>query len=144
MRRSADTPLKASNKRLCDFAHLGAALIGGLLLATTNPNSSAWYSYNFGKKTREVGRKQPNAFGLYDMHGNVWEWVEDCFNETYSGAPTDGSPVTSGDCSLRMLRGGSWADNTDALRSAFRGRSGYGPRDDAYGFRIKRVLDTSP
>ena len=61
-----------------------------------------------GKRTAEVGRYQPNSFGLYDMHGNVWEWVEDCWNDSYAGAPSDGRAWTSGDCSRRVIRGGSW------------------------------------
>ena len=61
-----------------------------------------------GKRTATVGRYQPNAFGLYDMHGNVYEWVQDCWNDSYVGAPTDGRAWTSGDCSQRVIRGGSW------------------------------------
>ena len=63
---------------------------------------------NIGKTT-EVGSYPANPWGLYDMHGNVWEWVEDCWHESYEGAPSDGSAWTSGDCSRRVLRGGSWA-----------------------------------
>ena len=63
-----------------------------------------------GKKTAMVGRYEPNRFGLYDMHGNVWEWVQDCWNESYRGAPADGSAWERGDCSQRVLRGGSWGD----------------------------------
>ena len=73
-----------------------------------------------GKRTAEVGRYQPNSFGLYDMHGNVWEWVEDCWNDSYAGAPSDGSAWTSGDCSLRVVRGGSWLFEPWYLRSALR------------------------
>ena len=56
------------------------------------------------------------------MHGNVWEWVEDCWNESYKGAPSDGSAWTSGDCSRRVLRGGSWGNEPGILRSAVRSR----------------------
>ena len=58
-----------------------------------------------GKRTAEVGRYQPNSFGLYDMHGNVSEWVEDCWNDSYAGAPSDGRAWTQGDCSQRVIRG---------------------------------------
>ena len=51
---------------------------------------------------------QPNAFELHDMHGNLWEWVQDCWNDTYQGAPADGTAWTIGDCERRVLRGGSW------------------------------------
>ena len=68
----------------------------------------AWFDHNSGVKTHPVGEKLPNAFGLHDMHGNVWELTQDCWNENYNGAPTDGSAWTRGDCSLRVVRGGSW------------------------------------
>ena len=61
-----------------------------------------------GKRTATVGSYQPNGFGLHDMHGNLWEWVQDCWNDSYQGAPTDGSAWTSGNCEKRVLRGGSW------------------------------------
>ena len=60
------------------------------------------------KQTAPVGSFKPNAFGLYDTAGNVWEWVQDCWNENYAGAPTDGSAWEEGDCSQRVLRGGAW------------------------------------
>ena len=60
------------------------------------------------KRTAPVGSFPPNGFGLYDMHGNVWEWVEDCWNGSYAGAPADGDAWRSGDCAKRVLRGGSW------------------------------------
>ena len=69
--------------------------------------------------TAPVGSFQPNAFGLYDMHGNVWEWVQDCYF-SYSGAPSDGSAWTTGDCSRRVVRGGSWNFSPRGLRSAIR------------------------
>ena len=74
------------------------------------------------------------------MHGNVWEWVEDCWNKSYEGAPTDGSAWLQGDCSLRVLRGGSWNYRPESLRSAI--RSGYRPgvRSGDTGFRVARML----
>ena len=71
-------------------------------------------------RTAPVGLFEPNAFGLYDVLGNVWEWTQDCWNDNYSGAPPDGSAWRSGDCSRRVLRGGSWVFGPGNLRSALR------------------------
>jgi formylglycine-generating enzyme required for sulfatase activity len=80
----------------------------------------AWYTNNAGGAVHAVAGKQPNAFGLYDMSGNALEWVEDCWNDSYNGAPADGSAWKSGDCSNRVLRGGSWNDGQEFVRSAAR------------------------
>jgi formylglycine-generating enzyme len=90
--------------------------------------------------TAPVGSYQPNAFGLYDMIGNVWEWTEDCWNETYDGAPGDGSARTAGDCDLHVLRGGSWDVKPDIARSAYRSGDAVGLRDHDFGFRVARTL----
>jgi formylglycine-generating enzyme required for sulfatase activity len=89
-------------------------------------------------ETVEVGSFQPNAFGLHDMHGNVWEWVDDCYKNTYSGAPIDGSAAKFGDCNLRVLRGGSWS-SAKGLRSADRGRNSSDLQDNDVGFRVART-----
>ena len=89
-----------------------------------------------GMRTAAVGRYQPNSYGLHDMHGNVREWVEDCWNESYRGAPTNGRAWTSGDCSRRVLRGGSWYDRPGSLRSAYRGWVSRSSRYDSRGFRL--------
>jgi formylglycine-generating enzyme required for sulfatase activity len=94
----------------------------------------------YRQKTMPVGSFKPNAFGLYDMHGNVWEWVQDCYRDSYRGAPTDGSAVTSGDCSLRILRGGSWNYHPQLLRSAYRYASAPNIRTNFFGFRVARAL----
>ena len=94
----------------------------------------------YRERTVEVGSFKPNAFGLYDMHGNVWEWVEDCYKDSYAGAPADGSASTSGDCSRRVLRGGSWDNNPEILRSAYRDRSPTVIRSNVLGFRVGRTL----
>ena len=72
------------------------------------------------KQTAPVGSFRANGYGLYDVHGNVWEWMQDCWNDNYGGAPTDGKVWKSGDCSHRVLRGGSWDFNPRCLRSAYR------------------------
>ena len=97
----------------------------------------AWYSANSGRQTQEVGQKLPNTFGLYDMHGNVWEWTQDCWHQNYTGAPTDGSAWTTG-CSgnYRVLRGGSWYIIPANLRSAFRLSNLPVIRYFIYGFRL--------
>jgi formylglycine-generating enzyme required for sulfatase activity len=80
-----------------------------------------WTSDNAGGKTHPVGQKQPNAFGLHDLHGNVWEWCEDAWHDTYKGAPKDGSAWTKGgEAVRRVLRGGSWYGHTGGARSAYR------------------------
>ena len=70
--------------------------------------------------TAPVGRFPPNAWGLHDAVGNGWEWVEDCWNDTHEGAPSDASARLEGDCSYHVIRGGSWRDGPTELRSAFR------------------------
>ena len=92
-------------------------------------------------QTLPVGSFAPNAFGLYDTHGNVYEWVQDCWNTSYDGAPTDGSAWMSGDCSRAVLRGGSWLDGGGNVRSAFRGGLTRGVRHDFGGFRVARSVD---
>jgi len=93
------------------------------------------------QKTMPVGSFPPNAFGLHDMHGNVSEWVEDCFHNDYTAkAPTDGSAWVEGNCTGRVLRGGSWEDSDAELRSA--ARVGEYRHNSSYvdGFRIARSL----
>lgn len=95
-----------------------------------------------GGGTKPAGSYPPNAFGLHDMHGNVWEWVEDCWNPGHAGAPADGGARLSGDCNWRVLRGGSWLNGPESLRSAARFRTSSEER--AYyinGFRVALTLD---
>jgi formylglycine-generating enzyme required for sulfatase activity len=101
----------------------------------------AWFRDNSDSQPHAVGGKKPNAFFLYDMHGNVWEWVEDCYVNTYAGAPTDGSARPSSPCDFfRVLRGGTWNSVPGELRSATRDFIGPSDRGDFFGFRVMRVL----
>jgi formylglycine-generating enzyme required for sulfatase activity len=102
-------------------------------------SENANYGRNVGKTT-EVGSYPPNPWGLCDMHGNVWEWVEDCWNESYQGAPNDGSAWTSGDCRRRVLRGSTWSNGPQDLRSALRYKNGSDGRSYLAGFRVARTL----
>jgi len=89
--------------------------------------------------TAPVAQFQANAFGLYDMLGNVWEWTEDCYNTSYNGAPTTGSAWLTGDCSRRVSRGGSWLHSPGGVRSAYRSKGSASLRDLDYGFRVSRT-----
>ncbi|MEZ5427646.1 MAG: formylglycine-generating enzyme family protein [Pyrinomonadaceae bacterium] len=94
------------------------------------------------RKTAEVGSYQPNAWGLYDMHGNVWEWVEDVHSGDYNGLPADGSAnLTKGDFSRRVFRGGSWLVSGANLRCASRDRNTPSVSSHSIGFRV--VLDSN-
>jgi formylglycine-generating enzyme required for sulfatase activity/S1-C subfamily serine protease len=105
-------------------------------------NAVGWYEKNSDDGTDAVAGKQANAFGLFDMSGNVWEWVEDVWHDNYSGAPTDGSAWTSGGVqTMRAQRGGSWhSSRPNSLSSAYRSRSMTGSRSYDTGFRIARTL----
>ena len=101
--------------------------------------STSQANYRSGR-TVEVGSFPTNSFGLYDVHGNVWEWLEDCWHDSYRGAPSDGTAWQSGDCSRRVVRGGSWFNVPWFLRSANRSRNDVGIRLNFIGFRVARTL----
>jgi formylglycine-generating enzyme required for sulfatase activity len=92
------------------------------------------------RKALPTGSFRPNGFGLYDTSGNVYEWVEDCWNDDYTKAPTDGAVRTSGQCQQRVLRGGSFANKSSAATSSARFRYDQDVRYYANGFRIVRDL----
>jgi len=96
----------------------------------------AWYSTNSGDKTHEVGKKLPNAFGLYDMHGNVLEWCWDWYGDYSSEAQTNPLGASSG--SSRVRRSGGWGSPAVLVRSVIRGYDGPSGRDDYIGFRLAR------
>jgi len=95
----------------------------------------AWFSDNSGNKTHPVGQKKPNSWGLYDMHGNVQEWVQDEWHDSYDGAPTDGSSW-EGDGADRVIRGGSWSNDARDCRSADRYHDDPRNRRGNLGFRL--------
>lgn len=90
------------------------------------------------EKTAPVGSAKRNAFGLHDLHGNVWEWLQDCWNESYAGAPADGSAWVTGDCSRRVARGGGWLSLSLDLRSAVRAAHPQSIRFHTLGLRVAR------
>jgi formylglycine-generating enzyme required for sulfatase activity len=109
-------------------------------IGENNANCNGCGSQWGGKQTAPVGSFAANAFGLYDMVGNVWAWTEDCWHENYNQAPADGSTWTSADCKYRVVRGGSWLDGPGDLRSAVRVGFTTGDRYGGLGFRVGRTL----
>lgn len=99
----------------------------------------AWTERNSKQKVHPVAEKQANAFYLYDMSGNVWEWVEDSSHDDYKNAPTDGR-VWTGNELMRMLRGGSWSDDPETARAANRYKLAPSEMLDGVGFRLMRML----
>jgi formylglycine-generating enzyme required for sulfatase activity len=100
----------------------------------------AWFGSNSGSRTHPVAEKGANPWGLYDMHGLVWEWCEDVWHGSYQGAPTDGSAwLTGGEPGRRVLRGGALDDEARICRSANRFRLEPGDRNCFIGFRVVRV-----
>ncbi|MCY2930598.1 MAG: formylglycine-generating enzyme family protein [Planctomycetota bacterium] len=96
----------------------------------------AWYAKNSGKSTHPVGQTKPNAWGLYDMHGNVWEWCSDWGCQMYANAETRDPQGPVSGLPYRVLRGGSWRDDPEDCRSAYRFRDSSNHRTYHYGFRV--------
>ncbi len=103
-------------------------------------DAHAWHRENAGGGPHPVGTREPNAFGLYDMLGNVWERTADCWTPHYEDAPADGSARTDGDCDLRVVRGGSWVNWPRFLRPAYRFRYSTTSRYEFVGLRVARDL----
>ena len=105
-----------------------------------NLSDLAWYSDNSADTTHDIGGKAPNAWGLHDMNGNVWEWTQDCYHGSYQGAPTDGSAWGPPDCDDKVTKGGGWNRAASRQRAAYRGGDGSTHRDDNIGFRLVRTV----
>lgn len=100
----------------------------------------AWYISNSNGQTRPVTQKMPNAWGLYGMSGNVYEWTQDCWKNDSQDAPADGSARESNNCRDRVIRGGSWSSDLTSLRAANRYYDSIGYRLEYVGFRVARTL----
>jgi formylglycine-generating enzyme required for sulfatase activity len=118
----------------------------GSSISTSQANYNGTKTYGggvngeFRQQTLPVDRFQPNPWGLYQVAGNVWDWVEDCYHDSYAGAPSDASAWTFEDCSLRVMRGGAWNSEPGLLRSAYRDKDSAGYRSLILSFRVGRTL----
>ena len=137
---SAARPWGEESSQACTYAN-----VGDLARSRMVPpgEGKRWQYHDCDDRygyTAPVGSYAPNRFGLYDMIGNVWEWTEDCWNETYAGAPTDGSAWLTGDCARRVFRGAGWRNLPRLARSANREWFTAGSRVDTFGFRLARTF----
>jgi formylglycine-generating enzyme required for sulfatase activity len=99
----------------------------------------AWFKGNSKGEDPPVGKKKPNAWDLYDLHGYIWEWTLDAWHADYKGAPADGSAWNEKEATDRVARGGSWNDGAERCRSAARGRFPAATRSDTIGFRCVKA-----
>jgi sulfatase modifying factor 1 len=128
-----------SREPACRNGNVRDETIVGELGVTADPGSY-FHCTDAHAHTAPVGRFAANRFGLHDMLGNVWEWVEDCWNASYLSAPADGSAWTAGDCVRRVARGGSWGSNPRDVRSGFRLRDDSNLRGVFSGLRVARDM----
>ena len=105
-----------------------------------NANCNGCNGYENNKRTALVGSYEKNKLGLYDMLGNVWQWTQDCWVDTYREAPANGTAVTIKSCDKRTFRGGSWDSRPEGVRATARGRLAANLRDDRVGFRVLKGL----
>jgi formylglycine-generating enzyme required for sulfatase activity len=118
----------------------------GSSMSTSQANFDGDFTYGDGTtgeyrgKTVAVESFSPNPWGLYQVHGNSYDWVEDCYHDSYRGSPSDGSAWISEDCSFHVARGGSWIDDPRSLRSAYKLRLAAATRFRDLGFRVGRNL----
>ena len=125
-----------------EYAARGGQLSEGYRYAGSgNRAEVAWYHENSGNGTQPVGRKRANELGLFDMSGNVREWIRDCWHGSYDGAPGDGRAREEGDCGRRVIRGGSWSGKPGHVRSTSRFWYTTSFRNNNLGFRVARTIE---
>lgn len=130
-------PWGNSTTRACQFANV----LDQTYRSAENDRGASFFDCEDGyAKTAPVGSFKPNGFGLYDMLGNVWEWVADCYHDSYKGAPADGSAWVAPPCKRRVNRGGCWFDRPAFVRTANRSANPSTFRDQLLGFRVARAL----
>ena len=132
---SPATPIASDIGAACKQAN-----VADQAAAQRYPGWSALECNDHYVQSAPVGSFAPNAFGLHDMIGNMFEWVEDCWSGSYEGAPTDGSARLDGDCASRELRGGSWFTSPAYLRASYRNRFAHDYRSSSVGFRVVREI----
>lgn len=126
---------EADNAAVCRYAS-----VADTSMKSVSPGAQMFPCSDGFALIAPVGRFPANSFGVHDMLGNVWEWVEDCWNEGYAGAPDLAKPRLSGSCSERVFRGGAWNSNPTTVRTAYRDRDSREERHDNLGFRVARSL----
>ena len=145
--KSRDGPYRLPSEAEWEYAARAGTTTArwwGEAIASGKANCNGCGSRWDGHLIAPSGSFGPSPFGLYDILGNVWQWTEDCWNESYVGAPADGRAWLAGDCSKRVMRGGSWSNVAVFIRAAMRSRGDSGGKDFDYssyaGFRVARTL----